>query len=176
MCFFLCLEQNILGYDDCVKIFFTGENITPNFNLCDYAIGFDYIEFLDRYVRYPLYLFYEEDYTRALNKHKDITHKVFKSKKRFCSFVVSNDLGDPIRQEAFRLINEYKRVDSGGKFLNNIGGRIKDKFSFESEAKFSLCFENSSTPGYTTEKLIQAAGAKCVPIYWGDENLSGGGH
>lgn len=30
-----------LNYD-CPKIYFTGENIVPDFNLFDYAIGFDY--------------------------------------------------------------------------------------------------------------------------------------
>ena len=37
------------SYQDCVKIFYTGENILPNFNECDYALGFDYLEFGDRY-------------------------------------------------------------------------------------------------------------------------------
>lgn len=37
-------------YDDCIKIFYTGENITPNFNLYDYALGFDYITFGSRYL------------------------------------------------------------------------------------------------------------------------------
>ena len=31
-----------LNYD-CIKIFYTGENIHPNFNFCDYALGFDYL-------------------------------------------------------------------------------------------------------------------------------------
>ena len=47
------------GYDhlkyDCIRIFFTGECITPNFNECDYAIAFDRLSFGDRYMRVPLY-------------------------------------------------------------------------------------------------------------------------
>src|SRR3989344_2414293 len=39
-----------------VRIFYTGENISPNFNLCDYALGYDYMTFGDRYYRMPLYL------------------------------------------------------------------------------------------------------------------------
>ncbi|MCI7710547.1 MAG: glycosyltransferase family 10 [Helicobacter sp.] len=159
-------------YKNCVKIFYTGENIVPNFNFCDYAIGFEYMDFGDRYLRYPLYLFYEKDYYRALNKHRGITSEILDQKKRFCSFVVSNGRGDPIRKEAFEKLSTYKKVDSGGRFLNNMGGCIEDKFAFQQECKFALCFENSSTPGYTTEKLIQAAGARAVPIYWGDEQVS----
>ena len=40
---------------DCVKIFYTGENQCADFNLYDYAIGFDRMEFGDRYFRLPIY-------------------------------------------------------------------------------------------------------------------------
>ncbi|MDL0081494.1 glycosyltransferase family 10 [Helicobacter sp. XJK30-2] len=153
---------------DCVRIFYTGENITPNFNICDYAIGFDHLHFLDRYLRYPLYLFYEQDTQRASNKHKGVDETLLASKKRFCNFVVSNGNADPYREQVFYALNAYKKVDSGGRYLNNIGQRVQDKFAFQKQCRFSLCFENSSTPGYLTEKLIQAAAAQTIPIYWGD--------
>jgi len=41
---------------NCVKIFYTGECQTPDFNLFDYAVGFDHMSFGDRYFRYPFYL------------------------------------------------------------------------------------------------------------------------
>ncbi|WP_300449474.1 glycosyltransferase family 10 [uncultured Helicobacter sp.] len=158
---------------DCVRIFYTGENITPNFNICDYAIGFEHIQFLDRYIRYPLYLFYEADFEKALHKHENISSKTLQNKTRFCNFIVSNGRADPLREATFRALNAYKKVDSTGKYLNNIGGAIKDKFAFQQQCLFSLCFENSSTPGYLTEKLIQAAAAQTIPIYWGDTHLQG---
>ncbi len=176
--FFSVFGNTHFRYKDSVKIFYTGENIVPNFNFCDYAIGFDYIDFADRYIRYPLYLFYEQDYKNALHKHENISESLLSQKTRFCSFVVSNERGDPIRKEAFLKLSTYKRIDSGGKFLNNMGECVSDKFAFQQECKFCLCFENSSTPGYITEKLIQAAAAKSVPIYWGNDfanNDEGGG-
>ena len=165
--FYSAYGEEHLAYD-CIRIFITGENITPNFTICDYAIGFDHLHFLDRYLRYPLYLFYEQDVKRASQKHKDIDEKLLASKSRFCNFVVSNGNADPYREQVFYALNAYKRVDSGGRYLNNIGGSVADKFAFQSECRFSLCFENSSTPGYLTEKLIQAAAAQTIPIYWGD--------
>ena len=33
--------------------------------------------------------------------------------------------------------------------------------------KFNICFENSSTPGYVTEKIIQSMYVNSIPIYWG---------
>lgn len=158
---------------DCVRIFYTGENIVPDFNFCDYAIGFCHLDFGERYLRYPLYLFYEKDYERALNKHKGILGEILRQKQRFCNFIVSNGDANPLRREAFEVISKYKKVDSAGRFLNNIGGAVKDKFAFQSECKFSICFENSNTDGYITEKLIQATAARTIPIYWGDKRAFG---
>ena len=49
------LFYSVFGYEhtkyDCVRIFFTGECIVPDFNICDYAIGFDNITFGDRYTK-----------------------------------------------------------------------------------------------------------------------------
>ena len=55
--------------------------------------------------------------------------------------------------------------------MNNVGGPVEDKLAFERSHKFSLCFENGSHPGYTTEKLIEALAARTVPIYWGDPEV-----
>lgn len=68
----------------------------------------------------------------------------------------------------FEALKKYKKVNSGGRYLNNIGRAVVDKIQFESRHKFSICFENSSYPGYTTEKIIEAFAAKTIPIYWGN--------
>lgn len=154
-----------LNYD-CVKIFFTGENFTPDFNLYDYAMGFDYLEFGDRYLRYPLWLLYPEALHLALNKHKNISEDF--AKRGFCSFVVSNGSNaHPIREQFFDKLSEVDFVASGGAFRNNIGKRVEDKNEFVEQYKFNIAFENSQTQGYCTEKLFQALGAKSIPIYWG---------
>ena len=160
-------------YDNCIKIFFTGENICPDFNLYDYAIGFEYLDFGDRYLRYPLYYAFGQELWNALmSKHHNSEESLAK-KSSFCSFVYSNGNGNPIRQQFFQKLSEYKRVDSGGRFLNNIGlpEGVEDKIEFESKHKFSIAFENTSHPGYTTEKLIQSFAAGTVPIYWGDPRI-----
>ena len=38
--------------------------------------------------------------------------------------------------------------------------------------KFNLAFENRSLPGYTTEKIFEPMVARCLPIYWGDPDIS----
>jgi hypothetical protein len=49
---------------------------------------------------------------------------------------------------------------------------LKIKKSFLSSYRFNICFENSSSPGYSTEKIIQAFSAKTIPIYWGDPSIA----
>lgn len=157
--------------DRCVKIFYTGENICPDFNACDYAFGFEWMEYGDRYMRLPNYLatpFFKRPTLLMEQKHMN----PLAEKDSFCSFVVSNGDGNPIRRQLFEEISKYKQVDSGGRWLNNVGGPVADKLEFESRHKFAISCENSSHPGYTTEKLVEAFAAGCVPIYWGDPEVA----
>lgn len=161
-----------LNYIDAVKIFYTGECVTPDFNECDYAIGFDRIEFGDRYFRYPLWLKYGRTHNERMEcKHLAIDESLLD--RDFCSFVVSNDYADMKRTELFSGISRYKRIDSGGRYMNNVGKPegVEDKIAFSEKYKFSLAFENCSYRGYTTEKIMEAYEAKTVPIYWGDPDV-----
>lgn len=152
-------------YDKCVKLITIGENIVPDFNSFDYAVGFDPILFGDRYLRLPLYAFYAD--------FKKLSVRTFPSdeellKRDFCSFVVSNAGGDPLRTQFFHRLSKYKPIASGGRYLNNIGGPVKDKNAFCARYKFNIAFENSVSPGYTTEKVMQPYTVNSVPIYYGD--------
>ena len=44
--FYSVFSNDFLNYD-CIRIFYTGECIVPDFNVCDYAMGFDWIYFGD---------------------------------------------------------------------------------------------------------------------------------
>lgn len=160
------------GYDhlkyDCIRIFYTGENFRPNFNHCDYAIGFDYITFENRYFRFPFYLVFDEylsNFKIAEKKHLDKNN--LNIRKKFCNMVVSNGLNTD-RLKFFKQLSLYKNVDSGGKVLNNVGGPVSSKLEFQKKYKFSLAFENSKSNGYTTEKIVDAFASGGIPIYWGD--------
>ena len=178
--FYTYQSKNYLKYN-CVRIFYTAENIIPDFNLCDYAIGFSRLEFGDRYIRYPLYLVdgfiaysgddYSRDLLRAQHKHEN-AQDTCKEKTEFCSFVYTNGNAAICREKIFRALSAYKRVNSGGGYLNNIGGPVEDKLAFQKRHKFVIAFENTSSPGYTTEKIVHAFSAEAVPIYWGDPEVS----
>ena len=161
------------GYEhlkyDCVRIFYTGENIRPDYNIADYSMDFDYIEFEDRHLRLPhmFWVFCNETQQNEMNNRV----KWLDKKEKFCCFVVSNGSLTEKRDNFFDALNTYKRVDSGGRWKNNIGGNIDDKIEWLKSYKFNICFENGSHPGYLTEKLFDAFLAGCVPIYWGDTSL-----
>ena len=177
--FFTRFDSQIYRYPNAIRIFYNAENFAPDFNLCDYAIGFDEIVFNDRYLRYPLYLIpdytyypndnYAEDLRLALAKD-EFSEDELHSKEGFCSIVVSRG-GCKEREEFFDILSEYKAIASGGRWRNNIGGPVADKCEFVKKYKFTIAFENSSTPGYTTEKLMQAFAAKTVPIYFGNPHI-----
>ena len=156
----------------CVKIFYTEENLVPDFNACDYAIGFEWMEYEDRYVRFPIYYWYPYINELMENKHNIPVEKIISEKKAFCSITVSNTNRDPIFSLLFDRLSEYKKVDSGGSWKNSVGVKIKSKLDFERTHKFSIVCENSSHSGYTTEKIVEAFAANCIPIYWGDPSIS----
>lgn len=164
------------GYEhlhyDCIRIFFTGECQTPDFNECDYAIGFDRLQFGDRYARIPLYniLHYKPEFKRLSNR-KAITNEDI-ANRDFCSFVVSNCFAQDNRAVFFDKLSAYKQVASGGRYRNNIGGAVRDKKDFLRHYKFNIAFENCSHDGYATEKIMEAFAAGVVPIYYGDPRIA----
>jgi alpha(1,3/1,4) fucosyltransferase len=172
--FYSVYGNSHLKFKNCVKILFTGENLVPDFNLCDYAMGYHYLSFEDRYMRLPLYVYYQWHYAELKNSDLSLI-KVSKFtdndlvNRKFCNFVYSNNVNsNPIRDSFFHELSKYKRVDSGGRHLNNMGKPVPDKLNFIKDYKFSIAFENSSVPGYTTEKLLEPIITKSLPIYFGN--------
>jgi len=174
--FYSCFGRKHLNYR-CIRIFFTGENIRPDFTGCDYAMTFDYSDH-PRHFRLPLYSLYIKNNNKVTGKSKSLEEltsgrnkqemeNIWKNKSKFCCIVVSNPKSKK-RLNFFKKLNKIKRVDSGGKILNNVGGPINDKIDFIKDYKFVLSFENASYPGYTTEKIIEPVFADCIPVYWGN--------
>ena len=148
-------------YNNCVKIAYFTENIIPNLNTVDYAIGFYHLHYLDRFFKHPI--FYNKssfNYIRnkyILNKHR----------KNFCAAVISNKKGY-FRNKFITELNKYKKVDMGGRYNNNINKNVKNKIEFLSSYKFSIAMENSESDGYTSEKIFQSFISGTIPIYFGN--------
>lgn len=93
----------------------------------------------------------------------------------FCSFIHSNSRCE-IRNLFFQyLCQNYKKVNSYGRLLNNMDKVYEycwfddNQIELISKHKFALCFENSRNDSdyYITEKILNAKLSGAVPIYWG---------
>jgi alpha(1,3/1,4) fucosyltransferase len=158
---------------NCVRIHFGVEPVLPDWSECDYALSCHYLND-PRHLRLPFYAF--STTAESLVKSNEDPEVLLAAKTRFCAFVVSN-VGKHVTQkrvEFFHRLSKYKRVDSGGRAFNNIGGPLPHwmaKLEFLRTCKFNVAFENRSVPGYTTEKPVEAMQARCVPIYWGSPRV-----
>lgn len=166
-----------------IIIFFTREAVSPDFNLCDYAIGFDSdLTKGDRFVQLPttfdLYSAFTEIKTNEIASLEDAKVELAK-KDGFCNFLYSNHMAHPYRDRLFHLLSTYKPVDSLGRHLNNTKqcgtgykGHEKDCIAIKNPYKFSIASENASFPGYTSEKILTSLVSHTVPIYFGDPSIS----
>jgi hypothetical protein len=163
-----------------IRIFYSrGENYSPDFTISDYAIGFDYISFDDRYLRFPQLIWTGFTLNELSEKHKNIDPSILNTKEYFCNFIYSNSECCPERKQIFDILNRYKKVTSAGTFLNNTGPDFIDKkvfseskFDFMRKCKFTIACENYPFKGYLTEKLLHALGTNTIPIYFGDKTVA----
>tara|TARA_B100000085_G_scaffold178255_1_gene162544 strand:+ start:288 stop:1145 length:858 start_codon:yes stop_codon:yes gene_type:complete len=180
---FFSLFGNESGrYKDCKKIFFTGENVRPNFKRCDYSLTFDADEHEGKNFRLPLWYLYIDWFEvnsydnpdwlipeSYLYNDNEFTQK---KKDKFCSIVYGKQIESRINAIQ-NISSNYKQVDVFGKANPNyyLPDGEKYKLDLISNYKFSLCYENSVTPGYHTEKLLHGKVAGNIPIYYGDKSI-----
>lgn len=192
--FYSVFGTEFLHFPNSVRIFLALEPVLPNFNDCDYAIGTSKLSFGGRYFRTPPYTDYGEDALwGTLAGEREASAK--DAKRKFCNFVYSNannGMGAQLRVKFCRELMKYRHIDCPGSVLNNMGNAIEpryfdnnhlseksfndrwigSKLDFLRGYKFSIAFENSAMPGWTTEKLIHPMMAKSVPIYWGNSDVT----
>ncbi len=164
---------------DCVRILFTGEPLAPDFNVFDYAIGFDNIVFQDkdgesRYYRYPLCFYH---YEQVKHYSKGMTYQqarvALKKKIYFCNYIYGHQSAHGEREAIFETLQKYKRVESAGSFMNNMpGGSVvpftEEKSKFLRLCKFTIACESICYPGFVTEKIVDPICSDSVPIYYGN--------
>jgi hypothetical protein len=173
-----------------VKIFYGAEHVKPNMEECDWAFSSYFEEDLNhpRYMRLPCYLVNDHQLGKKaipLENRKVDFKKNFKEKKKFCNFIYSQFV--PSRDNFFKRLNKYKKVDAPGKCMNNmspIGSHkdakssrmfknwVEEKLDFIKDYKFTIAFENMSSKGWVTEKLTHPMLVNSIPIYFGHPAVS----
>ena len=165
------------------KIFYTGENIVPNYEECDASFSFLKNEDSKNY-RLPLWSLFINWFDVPYNKKRDQSYlinkesllennKNLKINNKFCSFVATNPSGR--RLDFVPKLQARKYVDCGGTLLNNTGRKIKGrgdqkwKIKYISKFRFNIAFENEIGEGYVTEKILHPMSVNSIPIYWGSD-------
>ncbi len=162
----------------CRKVYYTNESTPADFagGQCDYALTSFPTE--GRNFRLPYYVLLGDPLKLVKEGTPEEVERIAAQQTDFCAFVVSQDHGKKTanRINFFHRLSKYKKVNSGGRMLNNIGGPLgptrEDKLAFLRRHKFMIAFENGNSPGYVTEKIYDAMEARCIPIYWGTPDVA----
>ena len=157
------------------RLFYTAENVRPDFAACEWALSFCRDIDDARHLRLPNYVFAQHVLgfaSDALLRAPDEDPRALLAKKtRFCTFLQSNSV--PFRNEFVRRLSQVQHVDCAGPCLNNTGFTVPrtEKHAYLAESKFVIAFENEATPGYVTEKIADGFLSRSVPVYWGDPTV-----
>ena len=100
------------------------------------------------------------------------------NKKKFCLFISQNGLN----YNKQKILNELSSIGQIDFLMNlaEINTKLKTASCFNSfellntfnKYKFIICFENSKTVGYITEKIFNVFLSKSIPIYDGDPEVN----
>lgn len=150
-----------------IRIFYSGENFSPDFNHVDYAIGYN------RDLHYEDRFFRELPFNGRRVGHDPISD--LSTKTGFCNFIYSHERDDDMRRIFFEKLGKYKKIDSIGTYMNNMpdGFTVSrmDKIKNTRKYKFSIAFESVNMSGFITEKISDAFDAGTIPIYLGDPHV-----
>jgi len=173
------------------------ENYTPTQQFCDgydLTLSFTANPELKKHQRVPYWVYHAFDayYFSNSGNSFDKWTKLFLTEQRaldgckdydttrFCAFLHRKK--ENYRTKVVEMLSEYKKVDLGDPSSSNLTDPTEidlmnkklegkegfyRKLHFFEPRKFSFCMENSWTPGYTTEKIIDSYLAPTVPLYCG---------
>lgn len=166
-----------------IFIFYAEEAVYPDLNIFDYVICMSKdLVCGDRVSYIPEEFFCFRTNVIGQNELSITENRIGVDigKRRFCNFIYSNPLANPMRDQFFLQLCKYKKVDSLGMHLNNTdiepsrenGNWLDMSIQMKSQYKFSIAIENVLFEGATTEKLLSSFRAHTVPIYWGNPNVA----
>lgn len=168
----------------CLKVFYTGENIRPDFSQCHAALSFDPDCHGGKNMRLPAWHLYIDwfgvesygnpEWLVPVPWLMDPQECPLRSVKKhgFCSIVYGKQLAS--RRRAIADLSGCGVVDVFGKANPEapIGDGELIKLQTLARYRFSLCHENSIAPGYHTEKLLHGKVSGGIPIYYGHESFA----
>lgn len=177
-------------YKNCLRVFHTGESGGPDWNESDIAFTQHHIDD-PRHFRMPGWATYLNWFNRPYNDDRDqanlmsieklLSKPKTVEKPRFCSFLAMQAKGR--RVQFVPKLCQYKVVDCAGPLYHNTeydildskGNKARGDQKYKTDwiklYKFDVAMENTSIPGYATERIIHAFYENTIPIYWGSETI-----
>ncbi len=160
------------------KIWFTGENIRPPLHLdFDAYLSYDNELVDERNIYMPLWVLNIDWFDKKgihgfagftpTQSELLATRSVGQDnlmKRKYCVSFIGNP--ENTRLGAIRMLRTTGPVDLFGRISGNL---VKNKVEIGRDYKFVLAFENFNTPGYVTEKLLEAHLTGAIPVYWGTD-------
>ena len=159
----------------CTRIYFSVERHLPDWSQCDFALTCHPLADA-RNLRLPYFVV--ESQPGDLIKDDRWADRVLAEPREFCGVMISNPRAKRgQRRVAFvTALMQRAHVHSGGRWNNNVGGPIHGGFpakrAWLRKFRFNVAFENEALPGYTTEKITDAMLAGCIPVYWGNPQVT----
>jgi len=157
----------------CKKIYYSQERYPPDWNQCDAAVTSAFVDHPRAYW-YPYFAAHRQGEHLVRPPQTD-WDRILDEPRGFCSFLHKYaDRSVANRTRFFHELNRRKKVDAGGRAMNNLGYEVpgtagRAKMEFLAKYRFHIAFENRLTPGWTTEKFTDPFEVFSIPIYWGDE-------
>lgn len=129
----------------------------------------------EKYIAIPV-IYLQIDYYLKFKNSIGINTPIPFNKKKFC-LIISKPKGKFVK-ELTNIENRVKSLfpcDHISKYFNIIGNEScyhsEKLLRILNQYKFVLCYENSFTDGYITEKIFNVFFAKSIPIYGGPNDV-----
>jgi len=156
------------------KVQYSGENTRPRWSTTDFHIGCNHLSDR-RHLRFP---FYAAAMVDPQWSSPPLAPGPPWRDREFCLLLTSHET--PRRVAAFEALSRYRAVTSAGSVRRTVqppeleprDGRWRaSKLPYQRNFRFTIAYEHSAAPGYTSEKLVDALLAGTIPIYWGNPRV-----
>lgn len=152
----------------CTQILYLGENVRPQYRQYDFSISHDIDPYCDRNIYLPLWLLRSTRYGITQSDYEPYSESsLFSRETNWHERSGAVYLGNNMTPARAALLHYLENLGINVDWYGSHTRPVKSKKELYKSYLFSVCFENSISPGYITEKLIDGYVYGTIPIYMG---------
>lgn len=180
-------QSHIAGTTEAWKLFITGENHIPDLRYYDHSLSFCRFDFDGRNFRWPIWFqslsmdgidsgtFTPDETQVILNTNRPLYMP--DSRPQWNEVVAVFNNCEPVRCHVFERLQHFGIIKGIGTPFGNAlpwgdENTYRPKIDVLRNFGFNLCFENTISDGYYTEKVLHARVCGCVPLVYADPHMS----